>query len=401
VADEVDVPEIDPALWRPVALKDGDPGEFAYLLIHEVSDSEVLATVYRWPRIDANGNLRLEEHCALRAKPPRRNPLRRRKVLVDHRRGLHVPSRTPLGPGEIVAASPSSTHFWDKPLDLEDWRQFSPPLIRITEEAREVEYASFEPLCWTLWRDWLGQAPLIAHVARLAGSQLSQQVGGSAKISIEARVAMDTEEFSSPEDYLALATPQALEKPDSVLVTARAEHLWARVSVARRQDRERSWLKNAVLLEAGSSEPRQIDTVKALHVRLAAALRRGEPHWLAKGSSTSVSGYRPRDEDGEPREIPEAWREKAQRRSSRLLATVVGIGGALIGAFANFGLVAVLIAGGACGLLIGGVLTLWPGVEFTARRSERISRFALKGLLAPLVGAVGATLVRVFSEGGL
>ncbi|HEU4599475.1 MAG TPA: hypothetical protein VFS26_07000 [Solirubrobacterales bacterium] len=394
--------KFDPALWRPVALKDGDPRTFAYLRIEEASDSEVVATVYRWPRIDLEGRLELKPHCSLRAKPIKQSTRRFRgaRQLVEMKRGLHLPSRTPLAAGDLVAGSPVTDQFWEETADLEDWHRFSPPLIRITEEAQEVECARFQPLAWTLWRDWLGQAPLIAHYARLAAQQLSLVTGAPAQIAIEARVGDDTEHYFSPDDYLSLATPKALEKPDSVVVVAGDERLRVRVSVARHQDRERDWLTNAVLLEVESNDPKQIDGVARIHERMEAALKRGEPRWWAKGSTTSVSGFRPLDEDG-PREIPQAWRDQAQRRASRLLLAAVGILGGLIGALANVGWIAILILGVCYGLFVGGVLALLPGVEFTARRSERMTRFAVKGLVAPLIGAVAATAIRFVSEGGI
>lgn len=392
----------DPALWRPVALKDGDPRTFAYLRIEEVSDSEVVATVYRWPRIDLEGRLELKPHCSLRAEPIKHGAIkfRGRRQLVEMKRGLHLPIRTPLAAGDLVAGSPATDRFWEETSDLDDWQRFSPPLIRITEEAKEVECARFQPLAWTLWRDWLGQAPLIAHYARLAGQQLTRVTGAPAPITIEARVADDTEHYYSADDYLSLATPKALEKPDSVVVVAGDERLRVRVSVARHEDRERDWLSNAVLLEVESNDPRRIGEVDRIHERMEAALKRGEPRWLAKGSTTSVSGFRPIDENG-PREIPEAWRDQAQRRASRLLIGAVGILGGLIGALANVGWIAILILGICYGFFVGGVLALLPGVEFTARRSERMARFAVKGLLAPLIGAVAATAIRFLSENGI
>jgi hypothetical protein len=59
----------DPALWRPVGIGDADPSTLAYLTIDQASESEVTATVYRWPHINDSGRVELERHCALRAPP--------------------------------------------------------------------------------------------------------------------------------------------------------------------------------------------------------------------------------------------------------------------------------------------------------------------------------------------
>jgi|GEM_PF-4862768 len=395
--------ESDPCLWQPVALKDGDPRTFTYLTIEEVSDAEVKACVHRWPRVDGDGRLTLQPLCTLRAAPIRRRSLvQRSRYVVDLKRGLHVPSRAPLEAGDLVAGSPADQGFWKAPEDLDDWRRFTRPLIRITDEAKEAEAAQFEPLAWTLYRDWLGQAPLIAHFARLAREQLSPEDGDPAELSIEVRVDEDDECFDTPEDYLELASPQALEKPDSVLVTAGGDQLWIHIHIARRQDRTNSWLKNAVLLEVGSREPGRIEEVVRIHERMAAAVQRGEPKWGAKGSSTSFVGFRPLDEGGAHGEIPEAFRDRAQKRASRTLASVVGGIGALIGLVASgVGWTGLLVVGAVAGLAIGAILTIWPGVEFTARRSERILRFGFKGLLVPLAGAVGTVVIRTLSEGTL
>jgi hypothetical protein len=393
--------ETDPSLWRPVALKDGDPQAFTYLSIEKASASEVAGQIYRWPRINDEGELEFELLGALRAAPIRRRSLVfRGRQLVDLKRGLHVPSRDPLAPGDFIAGSPITDDFWNGSEGIDSWKPFSPPLIRITDEAKEANTAKFEPLAWTLYRDWLGQAPLIAHFARLGREQLNPEGGKPAGLSIEVRVDEDTERFATPEDYLDLASPQALERPDSVLVEAGDPELWVHISIARRQDRERDWLKNAVLLEVGSCDPSRLEDVSRIHKRMAAAVRRGEPKWGAKGSSTSVVGFRPLDESGEQREIPEAFREKAQKRASRTLAGLVGIAGGLVGAASGLGWLWLLAVGAAAGLAIGAIWTLWPGVEFTARRSERIMRFGLKGVLAPLVGAAGAVVIRAFAERG-
>jgi hypothetical protein len=396
----------DLKLWRPVGLEERELGSFAFLVIEEVAGAEVVATVFRWPRIDDRGRLELQRHCALRApqtgtlahaftNPP---PLVNRRSSFPF---LVSASSPPLKTGEVAAVMTADEDFWDEGEDLADWGRFSLPLLKITDEANGISEARFVPVAWTLWRDWLAKASLIAHVGRLAAEEVGRASGGPALVSFESRIDEDSEKFFSPEDYLEKSTPEALQQPDSVVVRAGDERLWVRLSIARRRDQRRTWLKNAVLLEASSISPTELERVTGLHDRIAAAVRRGGPGWGAEGSRTSVAGFRPLDEEGKPQEIPEPWRAKAQRRSSRILLASVGFLGALLGALSELGEVGLLIAGALVGLFVGGVLVFWPGVEFTARRSARISRLAAKGVGAPLIGAGEATVLRAITEGKL
>lgn len=100
-----------------------------------------------------------------------------------------------------MALTTATDKLWESSDALSDWSQLCLPLCKITEEANEAASAQFVPLAWTLWRDWLAQAPLIAHLARLAQRELSRIDGTLSPASIEARVDDDTEEFSSPEGY--------------------------------------------------------------------------------------------------------------------------------------------------------------------------------------------------------
>jgi hypothetical protein len=392
-----EAPQPDPTLWRPIEIGDADPSTLAYLTIDQASESEVAATVYRWPHINGSGQVELERHCALRA-PAIGNSTYVEPMgdeLTGGKRRRRI-SRTPLklAAGEIVALTTATDKLWKSSADLSDWSQLCLPLCRITEEANEAASAQFVPLAWTLWRDWLAQAPLIAHLARLAQRELSRIDGSQSPASIEARVDDDTEEFSSPEDYLSVATPEARERPDSVLVQAGGDDLWVHLTVARQRDRGRPWLKNSVLLEVGSRAVGKLDSVIAIHDRMVAAVKRGEPRWGAEGSSTSVAGFRPLDREGRTAEIPEEWRAKAERRSIRLLAPFVVLLPVLVGAGSEAGLVIIAIFGAGIGLLASAALAISPGVEFTTRRSERLTGLATRGLAAPLFGALAATVGR-------
>lgn len=327
----------DPTLWRPVGIGGADPSTLAYLTIDQASESAVTATVYRWPHINGSGRVELERHCALRA-PAIGNSTYVEPMgdeLTGGKRRRRI-SRTSLklAAGETVALTTATDKLWESSGALSDWSQLCLPLCKITEEANEAASAQFVPLAWTLWRDWLAQAPLIAHLARLAQRELSRIDGTQSPATIEARVDDDTEEFSSPEDYLSLATPEARERPDSVLVQACGDDLWVHLTVARRRDRQRPWLKNSVLLEVGSLAVGKLESVIAIHDRMLAAVKRGEPRWGAGGSSTSVAGFRPLDREGRSTEIPEEWRAKAERRSMRFLALFVGLVPVCVGAAA-------------------------------------------------------------------
>jgi hypothetical protein len=391
--------ELDPELWRPVSLPH-DPDDFVYLIIDEMDEKELIGSVFRWPRVNVNGRIELTRHCTIRATPTGGMEFAFFGDSLIDRRSRSPFSKAPrLNCGEVVAVRTATNEFWDSAEDLVGWGHLSLPAVKITKEYQEVADARFEPVAWTLWRDWLGQAPLIAHVGRLASQLITAATDTPALVSFEARVAEDSEKFFSPDAYLERATPQALEKPDSVTVEAGDQRLWVKLTVARRRDREREWLKNAVLLEAGSSDPGSLDRVVGLHKRIVAAVRRGEPRWGADKSSTSVAGFRPLDREGKAQEIPGPWRARAERRASRVLIGVASFGGGVAAAVSELGWIGLLVAGGALGSFVGVVLAIWPGVEFTARRSERIGRFAAKGLIAPLVGAGGAVLFRVLAEG--
>lgn len=392
--------EVDPELWRPVSL-DHDPDDFAYLVVDEIGDQELVGSLFRWPRVNASGRLELKRHCTLRASPTGGMAFAffEGPQLVDRRGRFSFAKAPQLSRGEIAAVMIAEEDFWESEDDLADWGRLSLPMVKVTKEFSEVADSRFEPVAWTLWRDWLGQAPLIAHVGRLAAQQITAATQTPALVSFEARVEEDSERFFSPEEYLERSTPQALEKPDSVVVEAGDQRLWVKLSVARRRDRERAWLKNSVLLEAGSSDPGNLDQVVALHKRIAAAVRRGEPRWGADKSSTSVAGFRPLDANGKAQEIPGPWRARAERRASRVVVGIAGLGGSTLAISSELGWIGLLIVGAALGLFVGAMLTIWPGVEFTARRSERIARFATKGVIAPLVGAGGAVLIRILAEG--
>jgi hypothetical protein len=82
----------------------------------------------------------------------------------------------------------------------------------------------------------------------------------------------------------------------------------------------------------------------------------------------------------------------------RFLALFVGLVPVFVGAASEAGLATVLILGAGVGMLVGAVLTIWPGVEFTTRRSERLTRLATKGLAAPLFGALAAAVGRALGS---
>ncbi|MCA1698992.1 MAG: hypothetical protein LC790_08855 [Actinobacteria bacterium] len=269
-------------------------------------------------------------------------------------------------------------------------------------------------VAWAVWNAWRVDPPLFARVVRAANHAVEHAFDERVRCSIEMAVKGDVEHFTSADDMLEHATPQALRSFASITVTVTASECKAGLVVARKptthlpwddlneavQEEEQDQVPGAVLVVNASGGARK--QAESVRDDIAAAFDRGG------FARTKSRGYGGRNQAREAliRRISTRRRQVASTLGVALvvasaivvgvlaiagvaitqsLAFAVGVGPAILGALSGAGLLSRLPN------------LVFPAVEIAqttpGRRITRLSLRIVPLVAAPLSGALVKSLL--------
>jgi hypothetical protein len=373
------------------------PPSAALLSVESRTETELALALYGWPRISTAG--RLLWPSDLRA---------RGRVAVDvfrRRRYGSTPGKFPIdlveggtyavglrNDGKRTGSAASSV------LDdvLLDGLLFDAVLPSMTEELNQAVDATFVPYAWAVWFQWHGDIELIGLLGRSGARTLEDTYRRSPELRITVTTLGDPERFASVDDFRSNLTTQAKTRLESARVLLRDPDVEVDLTIARTRDRERPWIKKAVVLEVTAATPGPVQEVTAIRDSLRVAVNRGK---MAGGNSGRTGeGLRQRDQAGAPLALgggPETLVEKRMNPYVVLFVVVacfyVVFASSLLQVFGwggQLSLVVNLVVGAFAGAIVG-LIYVYSGVE--VRGTARLRR--AYGLGKVLVGAFLGVLV--------